>query len=127
MVSAIEIVSNKVLVVEDETVIRLSAVALVEDLGFEVFEAENADEAIAILEANPGIRVVFTDIQMAGSMDGLQLVAYAHDRWPPLKFIIVSGNCTPGTADMPQGAYFFAKPYDLQAVGRTLHQIIHPS
>ena len=127
MVSAIEIVSNKVLVVEDETVIRLSAVTLVEDLGFEVFEAENADEAIAILEANPDIRVVFTDIQMAGSMDGLQLVAYAHDRWPPLEFIIVSGNCTPDIADMPRGAHFFAKPYDLQAVGRTLHQIIHPS
>ncbi len=118
------IVSGKVLVVEDEAMIRLSATALVADLGFEVLEAENADEAIAILEAHPDIRVVFTDIQMAGSMDGLQLVAYAHDRWPPLKFIIVSGNCTPGVADMPEGTHFFPKPYDLGAVGRALHQII---
>ena len=124
MASALEIVSNKVLVVEDEAMIRLSAAALVEDMGFTVLEAESADEAIALLEANPDIRVVFTDIQMAGSMDGLQLVAYAHDRWPPLKFIIVSGDCTPGAADLPAGAYFFAKPYDLGAVGRTLHDII---
>ncbi len=124
MRSAIETVSRKVLVVEDDPMIRMSATAMVEDLGFEVLEAESADEAIALLEAHPDIGVVFTDIQMAGSMDGLQLVAYAHDRWPPLKFIIVSGDCAPSVADMPEGAHFFAKPYDRGAIGRTLHRIM---
>jgi CheY-like chemotaxis protein len=78
-----------VLIVEDEPLIRMSAVDFVEEAGFEAIEASGADEAIAILEQRPDIHIVFTDIHMAGSMDGLQLVAYAKDRWPPLRFIVV--------------------------------------
>ena len=104
--------SPVILIVEDETMIRMGAAALVEDLGCEFFEASSADEAIALLEQHPQITIVFTDIQMAGSMDGLELAAYARRRWPPLKFIIVSGNHSATALEMPEGARFFPKlPY----------------
>ena len=120
----IENISRTVLVVEDEAIIRMSAVSLVEEQGFEVLEADGADAAIAILEQHPEIRVVFTDIQMAGSMDGLQLAAYAKDRWPPLKFIIVSGERKPAEDELPLDSIFFSKPYDIGKIGSTLHQLL---
>lgn len=109
-----------VLVVEDEAMIRMGATALVEDLGYEFYEASNADDAIELLEQNPQITIVFTDIQMAGSMDGLELAAYARKRWPPLKFIIVSGNHVANSAEMPEGAQFFSKPYSASAIGEAI-------
>ncbi len=81
-----------VLVVEDETLIRIAAVEAVEEAGFEVIEAQNADEAIAILEQRTDIHLVFTDIQMPGSMDGLKLAHCVRDRWPPVKIIATSGR-----------------------------------
>ncbi len=124
MGQSVDDVPRSVLVVEDEPLIRLAAISFVEDEGFTVFEAENADEAVAILEAHPEIRIVFTDVHMAGSMDGLQLVAFAHDRWPPLRFIIVSGEHKPGLASLPEGALFFAKPYDTAAIGHAMRSMI---
>jgi two-component system, response regulator PdtaR len=109
-----------VLVVEDEPLIRLAAVELAEAQGFAVIEAQSADQAIAILENHPCIHIIFTDIHMAGSMDGLQLAAYARDRWPPIKFLIVSGEHSPEPEHMPAGALFFAKPYDGSTIGRAL-------
>jgi CheY-like chemotaxis protein len=106
-----------VLIVEDEAMIRMGATGLVEDLGYEFFEASSADDAIALLEQYPQITIVFTDIQMAGSMDGLQLAAYARRRWPPLKFIIVSGNHVATAVEMPEGARFFPKPYNTAEIG----------
>ncbi len=112
--------SSVVLIVEDEAVIRMGAVALTEDLGCEFFEASSADEAIALLEQHPQITIVFTDIQMAGSMDGLELAAYARRRWPPLKFIIVSGNHVATAIEMPEGARFFPKPYNAATIGEAI-------
>jgi len=124
MGQATEAATKTVLIVEDEPLIRLMAITLAEDEGFTVFEAQDADEAIAILEDHPDIRIVFTDIHMAGSMDGLELAAFAHDRWPPLRFLIVSGEYRPGHAEMPAGACFFSKPYDAKAIGRALHTLL---
>ena len=81
-----------VLVVEDESLVRLGAVTIIEDAGFEVIEAASADEAIGILECRSDIRVVFTDIHMPGSMDGLKLAQAVRDRWPPIKIIVTSGR-----------------------------------
>lgn len=97
--------------------IRMGATALVEDIGYDFFEASSADEAIELLERHSQITIVFTDIQMAGSMDGLQLAAYARRRWPPLHFIIVSGNHIATELEMPEGARFFPKPYNAAAIG----------
>ncbi|QXQ07368.1 response regulator [Sphingosinicellaceae bacterium] len=109
-----------VLVVEDEAMIRMGATALVEDLGLEFYEASGADDAITLLEQHSHITIVFTDIQMAGSMDGLELAAYARKRWPPLKFIIVSGNHIAEAGEMPEGAVFFRKPYGDAAIGEAI-------
>lgn len=112
-----------VLVVEDEAMIRMGAIALVADLGLEHFEASSAEEAITLLEVHPHITIVFTDIQMAGSMDGLQLAAYARDRWPPLKFVIVSGNHQAIAEEMPEGSLFIPKPYSEAAIGNAIRAL----
>jgi CheY-like chemotaxis protein len=90
-----------VLVVEDEVLSRLHAVDLVEDAGYTAIEASNADEAIAILEARKDIRIVFTDIDMPGSMDGLKLAHAIRKRWPPIELILTSGHFHLTDDDMP--------------------------
>jgi CheY-like chemotaxis protein len=81
-----------VLVVEDDHLLRLDAADMIEAAGFEVVGAANADEAIAILESRNDIMVVFTDIQMPGSMDGLKLARAVRGRWPPIKIVTTSGS-----------------------------------
>ena len=100
-----------VLVVEDEPLLRMAATCLVEDAGFEAIEASNADEAILILEARTDIHIVFTDIDMPGSMDGLKLAEAVRGRWPPIEIIVTSGHRIVGADDLPRGSVFFAKPY----------------
>jgi CheY-like chemotaxis protein len=96
-----------VLVVEDEFFSRCHAVELVEAAGYRAVEASNADEAIAILEARKDICVVFTDINMPGSMDGLKLTRAIRDRWPPIELILplVISMCRRAT--FPSAVYFF--------------------
>jgi two-component system, response regulator PdtaR len=102
-----------ILIVEDEPLVRLCAVDTVAAAaGFDVIEAASADEAIRILESRSDIRVVFTDIQMPGSMDGLKLAHAVRDRWPPIKIIVTSGRELVTEDDLPEGGLFFAKPYD---------------
>lgn len=107
-----------VLVVEDEFLIRMNAAEMIEEAGFEVVEASNADEAVAILEARLDIAVVFTDIQMPGSMDGLKLAKAVRDRWPPIHIVATSGLVDVRTGDLPDGGRFLQKPYSpAQIVG----------
>jgi CheY-like chemotaxis protein len=116
-------VRHKVLVVEDEPLLRMMAVDLGEDAGFEAFEAADAQEAVVLLETTPGITVLFTDIDMPGSMDGLMLAAAVRDRWPPIEIIIVSGMRKPSEDDMPGRSVFLAKPYDVQRVTDQLRKM----
>jgi CheY-like chemotaxis protein len=111
-----------VLIVEDEPLIRMGAVDIIEDAGFEVIEAASADEAIRILECRSDIRVVFTDIHMPGSMDGLKLAHAVRDRWPPIKIIVTSGRGLITEQDLPEGGRFFAKPYDLHEITDALRE-----
>src|SRR6202034_1391624 len=106
--------STNVLVVEDEMVLRMRAVDIVEDAGFTPVEAVNADEAIAILESRSDISLLFTDIQMPGSMDGLKLAHAVHDRWPSIKIILVSGRVQPSDAERPADSRFFGKPLGVE-------------
>src|SRR3982751_3864908 len=99
-----------VLVVEDELLLRMRAVDMVEDAGFTSVEAVNADEAIAILESRSDITLLFTDIQMPGSMDGLKLAHAVHARWPAIKIIRFSGQVKPSDAERPTDSRFFGKP-----------------
>jgi CheY-like chemotaxis protein len=113
-----------VLVVEDDLTMRLMAVKMIEVIGFRVIKAEDADEAIRLLNAHPEIRLVFTDINMPGSMDGLKLALYAAKRWPPLKFVIVSGGPFPLIEEMPDGAHFHRKPYQLAVIRESLSALL---
>jgi two-component sensor histidine kinase/DNA-binding NarL/FixJ family response regulator len=109
-VSAESIPVPNVLVVEDEMILRMRAVDIVEDAGFNPVEAMNADQAIAILESRSDISLLFTDIQMPGSIDGLKLAHAVHDRWPSIKIILVSGQVKPSDAERPTDSRFFGKP-----------------
>ena len=100
-----------VLVVEDETLVRLSICEDLASAGYEVMTAANADEAIQILESRNDIRTVFTDVEMPGSMDGLKLAAAVRDRWPPINIVVTSGKSRPSDAQMPKNTQFIAKPY----------------
>src|SRR5690348_15627646 len=101
----------KVLVVEDEPIIRLGMVSSIEDAGFTVIEAANADEAIARLAQDDGVRVVVTDVDMPGSMDGIRLAHYVRNRWPPIRLLVISGKVGVVAAELPEGARFMSKPY----------------
>lgn len=100
-----------VLVVEDDTLIRMDTVDSVEDAGFEAIEAANADEAISQLASNPAIGIMITDIEMPGSMNGVRLAYTVRDRWPPVEIIVVSGQVMPGRGALPERARFIAKPF----------------
>ncbi|OSI20548.1 sensor histidine kinase [Bradyrhizobium canariense] len=99
-----------VLVVEDEMILRMRAVDIVEDAGFCPVEAVNADEAISILESRSDISLLFSDIQMPGTMDGLKLAHAVHDRWPAIKIVLVSGQVKPSETETPADSRFFRKP-----------------
>ena len=99
-----------VLVVEDDMMLRMRAVDMVEDAGYTPVEAVDADEAFAILQARSDIALLFTDIQMPGSMDGLQLAHAVHERWPRLKIILVSGQLQLSGIQIPRDSRFFGKP-----------------
>jgi two-component system, response regulator PdtaR len=108
------------LIVEDEFLLRMDSAELIENAGFEVFQAGNADEAIEILKARSGIHVVFTDIQMPGSMDGLKLARFVRNRWPPIKIVATSALLRVEDDDLPAGSVFLPKPYRGTAVVATL-------
>jgi len=112
-----------VLIVEDEFLLRMNAAEMIGEAGFDVVEAANADEAIAILEARPDIHVVFTDIQMPGSMDGLKLARFVRGRWPPIKIVATSGFVSVGEDDLPEGSRFLTKPYLPAQIVATLREL----
>src|SRR3981081_2677640 len=113
-----------VLIVEDELLLRMNAVDMIAAAGFEAIEAANADEAIEILESRPDITVVFTDIQMPGSMDGLKLARAVRGRWPPIKIIATSGHVHIGETDLPEGGRFLPKPYSSGQVTDVLRELM---
>jgi CheY-like chemotaxis protein len=113
-----------VLIVEDEFLLRMDASEMIEAAGFEVVEASNADQAIEILEARPDITVVFTDIQMPGSMDGLKLAQAIRGRWPPIKIVATSGHVGVRETDLPEGGRFVPKPYSSGQVTGVLRELM---
>ena len=115
-----------VLIVEDEVLIRMEAVEAIEASGFDVIEAANADQAITILEQRSDIRLIFTDVQMPGSMDGLKLAYFVKDRWPPIKIVATSGYAKVRESDLPAGSRFLSKPYAATEITNAIGQLIRP-
>jgi CheY-like chemotaxis protein len=114
----------KVLVVEDEMMLRMRAVDIVEDAGFMPVEAVNADDALAILETRSDIDLLFTDIQMPGSMDGLKLAHAVHARWPSIKIMLVSGQVTPTETERPVNSRFYGKPLEVKKMIAELQEMM---
>lgn len=101
-----------VLVVEDEGLVRMMVVDLLEEAGFAVTEAPHADAAWAILERRQDdIRVLFTDIDMPGSMDGFVLAGRVADAWPHIGLVMTSGRRRMADREMPDAGRFLSKPY----------------
>lgn len=111
---------TKILVVEDEPLIRMDLAVTLQEMGFSILEASNADEAIRLLEANDGIAAVVTDVDMPGTMDGFALAFAVRRRWPPCRLIVVSGHRRPAAGDMPDGSRFIRKPFATIDLQRTL-------
>jgi two-component system, response regulator PdtaR len=103
--------SPVILIVEDEFLLRIDSAEMLESAGFEVIQAGDADEAISILSARSDIHVVFTDVQMPVSMDGLKLARFVRNRWPPIKIIATSGHAHVEDGDLPVCRVFLPKPY----------------
>ena len=118
------VVPAVVLVVEDEMLLRMRAVDMVEDAGYTSVEAVDAEEAVAILEARSDIALLFTDIQMPGSMDGLGLAHAVRERWPPIKIILVSGQLKPANTEIPANSRFFGKPLEAKTMIALMQSMI---
>ena len=113
-----------VLIVEDEPFVRLTGADLLAEAGFEVLEAGNADEALRILEATPEVRVVFSDVEMPGSLDGLGLARNICQRWPSIGIVLTSGHQVRAEI-IPCEGRFLPKPYDGQALVRQIEEIVN--
>ncbi len=111
-----------VLVVEDDSLINWMATDELKKAGYQAISAFNADEAIEILESRGDIRLIFTDIDMPGSMDGLMLAAAVRHRWPPVRIIVTSGKHFP--AELPESAVFIPKPYSAEKIVETVMRLV---
>ena len=112
-----------VLIVEDEFLLRLHAATLIAEAGFETVEAGSADEAMQVLESRGDIGIVFTDVDLPGRMDGLDLCAAIRDRWPPVELVVTSGHVQVEDEDLPERGFFLPKPYDPAQLVQTLQSL----
>jgi two-component system, response regulator PdtaR len=113
-----------IVIADDEALVRAAAVDALEDEGFITFEAENAVAALDICKSRPeAVDVLFTDIRMPGPMDGLELAHRVRERWPRIIIIIASGNIFVGRDQLPEGARFLPKPYEIDRIVDIIRQM----
>jgi CheY-like chemotaxis protein len=112
-----------ILIVEDEALIRLSAVGVLEEAGFRMIEAVNSDEALELLAADSDVQLLFTDINMPGTIDGLALARQVHDRWPHIGIMIASAKQVRQAEELPAGSRFEQKPYSSDSVVRHAREL----
>ena len=115
--------ASLVLVVDDDVLVRMNAVFQLEEAGFDTLQAGTADEAIGLLETRSDIKVVFTDINMPGSMDGLALAHAIRHRWPPVELVVTSGYARVRDEDMPERGLFLGKPYQPAELVRMVQSV----
>ena len=112
-----------ILVVEDEVLVRIMAVSVAENAGFKALWAATADEAIKILESRSDIGLVFTDVNMPGSMNGLKLTQAVRGRWPPVELLVTSAPGNIAVKDLPERGRFLPKPYDAGTLSEAFQQM----
>ena len=107
-----------ILIAEDEALVRFALSDCLADRGFRVLEAGTATEAIDVLESEPEIDLVFSDIRMPGPIDGIDLARWVHANRPGLAVVLTSGHMHKAEIadDMGENEPFIEKPYDLQSV-----------
>jgi CheY-like chemotaxis protein len=105
-----------ILIVEDEAFVRVLGAGMLTHAGFRVIEAADSDEALELLEADADVQLLFTDVNLPGSIDGVAFARQVHERWPRVGIIMVSGQASPHPSDLPDGCRFHRKPYDEAAV-----------
>ncbi len=113
-----------VLVVEDEVLIREDAIDVLEREGFLTLRAGTVSEALALLERRADIRAVFTDIQMPGDADGVDLARLVAEHWPDVVVLVTSGRSYGAPSDLPAASRFIPKPYMPRTVARILWEMI---
>jgi DNA-binding response OmpR family regulator len=113
-----------VLLVEDEPLLRMFSADAFSEAGFNIIEAETADEAASILKMREDVKAVVTDIQTPGAMDGLGLVRLAYETKPRIARLVVSGRVRPRTEDLPPDTLFVAKPYDADALAERVFAML---
>jgi two-component system, response regulator PdtaR len=113
------------LVVDDEELLRLHAAGLLEEHGFTVIEAESAEAALKALETHDQVRLLFTDIQMPGALDGMDLARQVHARWPNVLLVITSGRRKPTRAEIPDDGRFVPKPYRAEELFGEVDDLMH--
>ena len=117
-----------VLLVEDELLVRMTAADELEEAGFQVLEAANADVALKVLEARSAeVQVLFTDVHMPGSMDGMELAEQVHARWPHVLLLIASGYARPHPDEIPDHGRFIPKPYRAATLVRQISELMDPT
>jgi two-component system, response regulator PdtaR len=112
-----------ILIVEDEAFVRLLGAGMLTHAGFRVIEAVDGDEALELLEADVDVQLLFTDVNLPGTLDGLALARQVHERWPRIGIIVVSGQASPQAHELPAGSRFHRKPYDADAVVRHAREL----
>ena len=113
---------TRVLVVEDEIIVRMNAVSALEDDGFDVIEAETGDEALAMVEQGSLVDILFTDVNMPGTLDGLALAGRVCIRLPDVRVVVASGRPFPGGA-LPCAGRFMTKPYRLAELSSLIREL----
>ena len=116
-----------VLLVEDEPLVRLTQADVLREAGFWVVEAYNADEAFEILRRKAYVRVVLTDVDMPGSIDGFEFARLVAQGWPEVGVLVTSGKALPRQGDLPHSAVFIAKPVRPAALVEQLHALMERS
>jgi two-component system, response regulator PdtaR len=114
-----------ILVVEDESLIRFWVAELLEENGFSVLMAADADTALILLESRPDVDLLFTDVQMPGSLNGMELARVVHARWPNILLMLTSGRERPTRTEMPEDGRFVAKPYSAQELIGQVNDLLH--
>jgi CheY-like chemotaxis protein len=112
-----------ILVVEDEALVRLAAVGMFEDAGFRMIEAVNSDQALELLAADSDVQLLFTDVNMPGTIDGLALARQVHDRWPHIGVMVASAKQVLQPEELPAGSRFDQKPYNPDTVVRHAREL----
>ncbi len=112
-----------VLVVEDEPILRIDALDMVEEAGFEPVESTSVEDAIRILTERPDIRIVYMDLDMPRGIKGIEIAACIRDRWPPIEIILTGAFFLEADLTLPVRAEFFPKPAQYSEITAAMHRM----